>query len=71
MKVTSIVPVEDVTKVVGGINGPERVASTGADVEPPAYTLTKSYPSSVLNAENESVTDPHVWMSHELWRLAA
>jgi len=58
VRVTSIVPVQDVT--VAGIDGPEKNPSKGADVEPPAYTLTKSYPSSVLNAENESVTDPHV-----------
>ena len=54
LKVTSIVPVDDVT--AAGVDVPEKLPRSGDDVVLPAYTLTKSYPASVPNAENMSVT---------------
>ena len=63
LKLTSIVPVDDVTGA--GIDNPEKVPSSGADIMLPSYTFTKSYVLSVLNAENVSVTAEPVWMSHE------
>jgi hypothetical protein len=73
LNVTSIVPVADVTgagsddpeKVV-----PEKLPSTGADVVLPPKTFTKSYPASVPNAENVSVTAELLWMSQEHCKLA-
>ena len=70
LKVTSIVPVDDIT--ADGIDVPEKPPSSVADVVLPAYTFTKSYPLSVLNEENASViTAEPGWMSHEHRKLGA
>ncbi len=39
-----------------GIDFPVNVPSSNAEVVLPPYTFTKSYPTSVPNSENESVT---------------
>jgi hypothetical protein len=62
LKVTSIVPVEEVT--AAGIDVPEKLPSSIAEVVLPLYTFTMSYSPSVSNAENVSVTAEPVWMSH-------
>ena len=54
LKVTSIVPVDDVT--AAGVDVPEKLPRSGDDVVLPAYAFRKSYPASVPNAENVSVT---------------
>jgi hypothetical protein len=54
LKVTSIVPVDDVT--AAGVDVPEKLPRSGADAVLPLYTFTKSYEPSVANAENVSVT---------------
>ena len=70
LKVTSIVPVGDV--IAAGIDIPEKMPSNVAAVVLPPYTFTKSYPTSVLNTANVSVTaEPPVVMSQEHCRLDA
>ena len=68
LKTTSI-PVEDVT--AAGIDVPEKAPSSGAAIVLPPYTFTKSYPDSVPNAENVSVTGEPAWISQEHCRLDA
>ena len=67
LRITSIVPVSDVT--AAGIDVPEKLPSSVADVVLPPYTFTKSYPASVPNAENVSVTAELLWMSQEHCKL--
>ena len=55
LKVTSIVPVDDVS-AAAGVDVPEKLPRSGDDAVLPLYTFTKSYPASVPNAENVSVT---------------
>jgi hypothetical protein len=69
LKVTSIVPVEDVT--AAGIDAPAKLPSSVADVVLPPYTFTKSYEASVPNTENVSVTAEPAWISQEHRRLDA
>ena len=56
MKVISMLPPLAVN--TGGREVPLNVPNRGEEVVDPLYTLTKSYPDSVLNAVNVRVMDP-------------